>query len=40
MLDLWSNWYETQRSAEALAMVIVFAVVGAGVIVLVQGWRR
>jgi len=36
MLELWNNWYETFL-AEALAIVIVFVVVGAGVITLAQG---
>jgi len=40
MLELWNNWYETLASAEALATVIVFVVVGAGVITRVQGRRR
>jgi hypothetical protein len=40
MLELWNNWYETLASVEALATVIVFVVVAAGVITLVQGRRR
>ena len=40
MLELWNNWYETLDLAEALAIVIVFVVVGAGVITLAQGRRR
>jgi hypothetical protein len=40
MLELWNNWYETVVSVEALATVIVIAVLGAGVITLVQGRRR
>jgi len=40
MLELWNNWYQTLASVEALATVIVFVVVGAGVIKLVQGRRR
>jgi hypothetical protein len=40
MLELWNNWYETLASAEALATVIVIAVVAAGVITLVEGRRR
>jgi hypothetical protein len=40
MRELWNNWYETLTSVEALAAVIVVIVVGAGVITLVQGWRR
>jgi hypothetical protein len=40
MRELWNNWYETLASVEALAAVIVFVVVGAGVITLVQGRRR
>jgi hypothetical protein len=40
MLELWNNWYQTLASVEALATVIVFVVVGAGVIALVQGRRR
>jgi hypothetical protein len=34
------NWYETLGLAEALAIIIVFVVVGAGVIALAQGRRR
>ncbi|HSY26599.1 MAG TPA: hypothetical protein VK832_03765 [Burkholderiaceae bacterium] len=40
MLELWNNRYETLGLAEALAIVIVFVVVGTGVIMLVQGRRR
>jgi hypothetical protein len=40
MLELWNNWYETLASVEALAAVIVFVVMGTGVIMLVQGRRR
>jgi hypothetical protein len=40
MLELWNNWYEILASAEALAAVIVIAVLGAGIITLVQGRRR
>ena len=40
MLELWNNWYETLVSVEALATVIVFVLVGVGVIALVQGRRR
>jgi hypothetical protein len=40
MLALWNNWFETVGLAEALAIVIVFVVVGAGVIALTQGRRR
>jgi hypothetical protein len=40
MRELWNNWYETLTSVEALAAVIVVVVVRAGVITLVQGWRR
>jgi hypothetical protein len=40
MLELWNNWYETLASVEALAIVIVFVVVGAGAIMLAQGRRR
>jgi hypothetical protein len=40
MLELWNNWYETVASVEALASVIVIAVLGAGVIMLTQGRRR
>jgi hypothetical protein len=40
MLELWNNWYETLASAEALATVIVVAVVAAGVITLVEARRR
>jgi hypothetical protein len=40
MLELWNNWYETLGVLEALAIVIVFVLVGAGVIALTQGRRR
>jgi hypothetical protein len=40
MLELWNNWYETMGLAEALAIVIVLVVIGAGVITLAQGRRR
>jgi hypothetical protein len=40
MVELWNNWYATLASVEALAIVIVFVVVGVGVIMLVQGRRR
>jgi hypothetical protein len=40
MVELWNNWYQTLASVEALATVIVFGVVGAGVIMLAQGRRR
>jgi hypothetical protein len=39
MLELWNNWYETLASVEGVATVIVFVVVGTGVIMLVQGRR-
>jgi hypothetical protein len=40
MLELWTNWYETLASVEALAAVIVILVVAAGLITLVEGRRR
>jgi hypothetical protein len=40
MFELWNNWYETVASVEALAVVIVIVVLGAGVITLAQGRRR
>jgi hypothetical protein len=40
MLELWNNWYETLVTVEVLATVIVIAVLGAGVITLVQARRR
>lgn len=40
MLEFWNNWYETLASVEALAAVIAFVLVGAGVIMLVEGRRR
>jgi hypothetical protein len=40
MRELWNNWYEILASAEALATVIVIAVVGAGIVTLWQGRRR
>jgi hypothetical protein len=40
MLELWNNWYETLTSVEALATIIVIAVLGAGVIALMESRRR
>jgi hypothetical protein len=40
MHELWNNWYETLASIEGLATVIVFVVIGAGVIALIEGRRR
>jgi hypothetical protein len=40
MTELWNNWYETLVSIEALATVIVIAVVAAGVISLAESRRR
>jgi hypothetical protein len=40
MLELWNDWFETLGLAEVLAIVIVFVVVAAGVITLVEGRRR
>jgi hypothetical protein len=40
MRELWNNWYDILASVEALATVIVFIVLGTGVIMLVQGRRR
>jgi hypothetical protein len=40
MFELWNNWYETLASVEALAIVIVIAVVAAGVITLAESRRR
>ena len=40
MLELWNNWYDALASVEALAVLVVFVVVGAGVITLVEGRRR
>ena len=40
MLEFWNNCCETLGLAEALAIVIVFVVVGAGVITLAQSRRR
>ena len=40
MLELWNKWYEILVSVEALAIVVVIAVVTAGVITLVEGRRR
>lgn len=34
MLELWNSWYETLASVEALAVVMFFVVVAAGVVVL------
>jgi hypothetical protein len=40
MPELWNYWYDILASAEALAIVIVIVVLGAGVITLWQGRRR
>ena len=40
MLELWNKSYEILVSVEALAIVVVIAVVTAGVITLVEGRRR
>jgi hypothetical protein len=40
MLELWTNWYEILVSVEALATVVVIAVLVAGVITLVESRRR
>ncbi|WP_256570536.1 hypothetical protein [Bradyrhizobium sp. CCGUVB1N3] len=40
MLELWNKWYETLASIEALATVVVIAVVAAGAITLVEGRRH
>lgn len=40
MRELWNDWYEILASAEALATVIVIAVLGAGIVTLWQGRRR
>jgi hypothetical protein len=40
MLELWNYWYNILGPAEALAAVIVAALLGAGVITLWQGRRR
>jgi hypothetical protein len=40
MLELWNNWYETLTSVEALATVIIIAVLGAAIITRVENRRR
>jgi hypothetical protein len=40
MLELWNYWHDTLASVEALATVVVIALLGAGVIALWQGRRR
>jgi hypothetical protein len=40
MLELWNNWYETLTSVETLATIIAIAVLGAGVIALMESRRR
>ena len=39
MLELWNKWYETLVTVEALATVVVIAVVAAGVISLMESRR-
>jgi hypothetical protein len=40
MFELWNKLYESVASVEALATVVVIAVVAAGVITLADGRRR
>jgi hypothetical protein len=40
MLELWNKWYETLVSVEALATVVVFAVVACGAVALAERWHR
>lgn len=40
MLELWNKWYDSLASIEALATVVVIAVVAAGIITKVEGRRR
>jgi hypothetical protein len=40
MIELWDKWYGTLASIEALAAVVVIAVVTAGVITLIESRRH
>lgn len=40
MIELWNKWSGTLASVEALAAVVVIAVVTAGVITLIDGRRH
>jgi hypothetical protein len=40
MLELWNHWYDILASVEALATVIVVALLGAGVTTFWQSRRR
>ena len=40
MIELWNNWYGTLAAVEALAAVVVIAVVTAGILTLVESQRH
>ena len=40
MIELWNKWYGTLASVEALAAVIVIAVVTAGILTLIESQRH
>lgn len=40
MIELWHKWYGTLASVEALAAVVVIAVVSAGILTLVESQRH
>lgn len=40
MIELWNKWYGTLASVEALAAVVVIAVVTAGILTLIESQRH
>lgn len=40
MIELWNKWYGTFASVEALAAVVVIAVVTAGILTLIESQRH
>lgn len=40
MIELWHKWYGTLASVEALAAVVVIAVVSAGILTLIESQRH
>lgn len=40
MIELWNSWCESLASVEALAAVVVVAVVSSGVITLIESRRH
>lgn len=40
MIELWNKWYETLASVEGLAVIVVVAIVTAGVLTVLEGRRH